>query len=663
MVGTSKPGSRRYERAASTRDGVLFNVAAVVVPAVLLAASGWWSWRSIEREAIERAGRAAAAAAEHARRVLETQDTLLEAALSRVRDMEPAAIAADKSVYDFLVRLERNTFSSSATSLTDVINGSILSSSASFPPPAADLSGRDYVQHFRSAATGTYIGGIVRGAASGRLGFTVSRRDGQSAVAAVTLVPLDNISAFYRTLREYPGDTLTLARSDGAALVIPAVADPVAYVLPQNAVLLRLLRGEVQAPLRAVSAVDGVDRLWTHAKVGDYPVHVIYGRDASTMWQAWLSRITPLAVLATFGSALLLVAGFRAQRALAARELAEMETNWARSRAQHAEALQESEARFRVLFDELPLPAWLIDPASLRILDCNQRAADVLGYTRDQLRTMRVPDFEAALDTAAIADNERAIAREGRLTLETRHRTARGEVLDMLITANSIRLGGSVLTFASGIEITERKRAETHIRLLMQEVNHRAKNMMGVVQAIARNTARAGDPATFMERLSDRIRGLAACQDLLVNGSWSGIDLDSLIRSQLAHFADLIGSRITLEGPPLRISAAAAQAIGMAIHELATNAGKYGSLSTDDGKVAIEWKIAGQELSLQWCERDGPPVRPSQRRGFGHTVIETMAAGAVKGKASLDYAETGVCWNLTAPLDAVSEPEPVENAA
>jgi len=134
---------------------------------------------------------------------------------------------------------------------------------------------------------------------------------------------------------------------------------------------------------------------------------------------------------------------------------------------------------------------------------------------------------------------------------------------------------------------------------------------------LAHQTA-AKNPEDFVERFSERVQALSANQDLLVRNEWNGVEIAALVRAQLAHFADLIGSRIAVQGPKLRLNAASAQAIGLALHELATNAGKYGSLSTDRGRVDICWRTDGDALTMSWTERDGPPVSAPKRRGFGH---------------------------------------------
>jgi two-component sensor histidine kinase len=206
-------------------------------------------------------------------------------------------------------------------------------------------------------------------------------------------------------------------------------------------------------------------------------------------------------------------------------------------------------------------------------------------------------------------------------------------------------------------DITERKEREEKEHLLMREINHRAKNMLSVVASIAHQTA-SRNPDDFVERFSERIQALSASQDLLVRSEWSGVAIADLVRAELAHFVDLIGSRIAVYGPGLRLNPASAQAIGLALHELATNAGKYGALSTGNGRVDICWGTTGDVLIMSWTERDGPPVSAPQQRGFGSTVIEAMAERSVGGEVRLDYAPSGLTWRLTCPAGNALESAP-----
>ena len=200
-------------------------------------------------------------------------------------------------------------------------------------------------------------------------------------------------------------------------------------------------------------------------------------------------------------------------------------------------------------------------------------------------------------------------------------------------------------------DLTERKRQEQHIELLMGEVNHRAKNLLTVVEAIARQTARSADPSTFAVHLSERIRGLAASQDLLVKNQWTHIAMSELVHAQLSPFNDLSGTRVLLDGPPINLSPNAAQGIGMALHELATNATKYGALSNASGQVRITWNLATAEpgFTLQWLEEGGPEVGPPTRKGYGNTVIGRMVEASVGGSVEIAYRKTGFFWKLTAP--------------
>ncbi|HKD27233.1 MAG TPA: HWE histidine kinase domain-containing protein [Xanthobacteraceae bacterium] len=187
-------------------------------------------------------------------------------------------------------------------------------------------------------------------------------------------------------------------------------------------------------------------------------------------------------------------------------------------------------------------------------------------------------------------------------------------------------------------------------------MDHRSKNVLSVVQAIARQTAIAS-PDEFVTRFSERMQTLAASHDLLVKSRWQGIEIADLIRVQLAHFKDLIGTRIKLDGPSLRLSVAAAQTLGMIMHELATNAAKYGALSNNLGHVDIRWHgHQGEEndvFTISWTERGGPTVVAPSHRGFGSNVVKTMAESSLDGHVDLDFAPAGLRWHLVCPSSKV----------
>lgn len=208
------------------------------------------------------------------------------------------------------------------------------------------------------------------------------------------------------------------------------------------------------------------------------------------------------------------------------------------------------------------------------------------------------------------------------------------------------------------LDVTESKRAEEHRELLMKEVNHRAKNLLAVVQSVAAQTAGEGRAEDFVARFSNRLSGLSASQDLLVRSEWRGVDAGDLVRSQLSHFAGLIGTRISVLGPPVWLKPSAAQALGMALHELTTNAAKYGALSVPLGSIKIKWQFveaAGEtQLRMRWSEHGGPPVVPPTRRGFGHNLIVAAVEHALDANVNLNFDPSGLIWQFDAPLEQLT---------
>jgi two-component sensor histidine kinase len=195
-----------------------------------------------------------------------------------------------------------------------------------------------------------------------------------------------------------------------------------------------------------------------------------------------------------------------------------------------------------------------------------------------------------------------------------------------------------------------------HIQLLLGEVNHRSKNMLSVVSAIAQQMT-AENQQEFVRRFSQRIQALAASHDLLARSQWKSIAILDLVRAQLGHFEELRDSRMSLTGPALDLSVSAAQCIGMVVNELATNAVKHGALSDQNGRVEITWQLekdaAAPSFTMSWVERGGPAVVVPAHRGFGSTVIKSMAELSLDGSVELDFSPTGLTWRLACPATRI----------
>lgn len=206
------------------------------------------------------------------------------------------------------------------------------------------------------------------------------------------------------------------------------------------------------------------------------------------------------------------------------------------------------------------------------------------------------------------------------------------------------------------LDITARKQAEERQRLLVNELNHRVKNSLVAVQSIAAQTLRTSlSPELFQEAFESRILALSQTHDLLTRESWESASLRDVFDIELLALGG--DNRVTFDYPSdIRLSPKAVVAMGMAVHELAMNASKYGALSTPEGKVRVEWRVEAAPsptLRLTWTERDGPAVSPPMRRGFGTRLLERGLAGELSGDVGLTYDSLGMICRMGLPMRAL----------
>jgi two-component sensor histidine kinase len=220
----------------------------------------------------------------------------------------------------------------------------------------------------------------------------------------------------------------------------------------------------------------------------------------------------------------------------------------------------------------------------------------------------------------------------------------------------------SVPSLALSAHHATRAKHEQQVETVMLELSHRTKNLLSVIQSMARQIARHTDSfQSFDAAFADRIFALSKAHDLLVAGEWQGAEIGASIRAQLAAFIDSEDRRIVLEGRPLTLTPRAVEQIGLAIHELATNALKYGALSVEQGSVNINWRTQTgasdqPQLILEWTETGSPPVFAPARKGFGHLVITDLVPRSLNGRATLDFHADGVRWSLQVPIPVVATP-------
>ena len=328
--------------------------------------------------------------------------------------------------------------------------------------------------------------------------------------------------------------------------------------------------------------------------------------------------------------------------------------------AKELEARMRAQAHLAALVTSSPSAVVSLSPDGV-IRTWNAAAAGLFGYAENEV--VGLPAAVLSPDKAAAEMRKlHARARAGAVVHgDTVLRAKDGHSIDVSLSVAPMYDEDRRLVGISAIvsDVRERRARERHIEFLMREVSHRSKNLLAVVQAIAGQTARhSPDLDAFQQRFSERISAMARSQDLLVGNNWTGASVTDLVRTQLAPFAEAASSRIEVAGPRLELNPNAVHSLTLALHELATNAAKYGALSVAEGRLAITWEVSGPETAdgrfrMSWREHNGPRVAPPSRKGFGHVVISEMMAASLHGEVKLDYACDGLSWSIDAPRSSV----------
>lgn len=297
-----------------------------------------------------------------------------------------------------------------------------------------------------------------------------------------------------------------------------------------------------------------------------------------------------------------------------------------------------------------------------QFIDVNAFFCDMMGMSRQELAKLSfqavtyAPDLDENLDAlAALNSGELRGYR-----IEKRYVRATGEIIwvDVTVSAHRDQNGCPIKLISVISDISEKKLAEERQEFLLGELNHRTKNLISVVQAIVNQTAgTASSVPELKESLSHRLASMAASQDALLAKDGRQATVRDLVKAQLAIVLAPDDKRINAGGPDLLLEPDATRVISMALHELITNACKYGALSRPTGEVHITWAVASDdadEFTMSWLERRGPTVVQPTRVGFGRRVIERMVTGSTNGTVTLTFDPEGVEWRLRAPLSNIT---------
>lgn len=338
--------------------------------------------------------------------------------------------------------------------------------------------------------------------------------------------------------------------------------------------------------------------------------------------------------------------------------------------AAQTEKLRQSEERRSIALSAGDMGSWEVDVASGRIEwdDGPYRifAVDPATFepTVERVEAMMHPDDREKYSLGAI------LAEGGsRFQVEFRIVRPNGEVRWCYGAGIISRDGQGRPVRMNGVtvDITDRKRAEERQVLLAREVDHRAKNTLAVVLSVLRLT-RAPTTEAFITAVEGRVHALAATHNLLSSTRWEGADLRKIVEEEMAPYHATHRLRVVTDGPAVVLLPATAQAVALALHELATNAAKYGALSTDSGKLQVRWRTGDDALVLDWIETGGPPTVKPARLGFGLTIVRSSIEAQFRGGVSYDWRSEGLSCRLSIPAAQIAPmppaaPPPVEPPA
>jgi PAS domain S-box-containing protein len=328
---------------------------------------------------------------------------------------------------------------------------------------------------------------------------------------------------------------------------------------------------------------------------------------------------------------------------------------------------RERDRRFRGLLEALPVAVYTTDPAG-RITYFNEAAAEFWGQ-RPQLGTsewcgswklywpdgapLAHPDCPMAL---ALKENRPIRGMEAVAERPDGTRVPFIPYPTPLYDQNG-RLVGAVNML---LDITERKRAEAEQAMLVREVHHRVRNTLAIAQAIVGSTAKSSDTIDgFKDALIGRISALARTHLLMSDSGRTELDFETMVKNELDPFSDSSGMRVAISGPSVEVSSRTAVPLGMALHELTTNAAKYGALSMLGGKVEVTWRVITEatkrHLEFDWIESGGPAVTPPARKGFGAQLLDVVLPRQISATTSIGYHADGVRVHIRLPLPDAKE--------
>ena len=321
------------------------------------------------------------------------------------------------------------------------------------------------------------------------------------------------------------------------------------------------------------------------------------------------------------------------------------------------DALSERDQRIAATFENADVGIAEVD-SNGKFVRVNEALCTITGFSRAELMTHRLFDHTHPEDAARdrLNYNQQVTGGYDRYSIEKRFVRKNGHMIWMSVMSSTVRDASGNFLYGVRVvqDVTERKQAEARSKALLDELNHRVKNTLATVQTLAAHTLRdAGVEESVRQTFEGRLTALARTHDQLTHERWESADLDVIIREIFEPFRTS-SSNLRIEGCPIRLQPQAAVTIGLVLHELATNAAKYGSMSTPGGALDITWRVDGHRLlRIEWRETGGPEVKSPTRRGFGSRLLDWGITHELKGDVAQRFEPAGFSCRMDIPLGSI----------
>lgn len=658
-----KPQSRRFIAAYVLICFVL------TLPAGMLGLSLMAAWRTSWAQAEDRLRHSVDGAAEYATRILDGHMMAVDNISEAARGVTEAEITANEPHWHRQLRYQIGRLGLAFEAKLLAADGTVMAAASMSPPPALSMATREHFTALERIPEGTpWVSRAYERADDGRRFFAISRArhllDGGAVVVAI------DQAAFGMGLARasmHLGEIIAIIRQDGEILTrYPAQAGLPMRLPPDGRLRQEMAAGHAQGSFQGILPATGEPMLLAYQKLSEHPmIYAVAVTPRAKIVNDWWQKVWHVLGFGVLAMVALTALAWRVARQQASLLGAktELEVRVAERSAQLADEGQ----RLALALDAGDLGTWEMDLVRGTIWR-SARMRQILGVPEDAVVTYypgQYPEIHPDDMPLLVARHQDVLSGDTNdLQVELRFRLPSGgwgwlESFGRVVRHDPVTGAAQILTGVTR-DITGRKEAEARRDVMIRELDHRAKNILAVIQSILRLSAKE-DPERYAGRVEGRIAALSHAQALLSAEAWSGADLVAILRGELR--AVIINepaeatNRFSLEGPLLRLAVEAVQPFTLAIHELASNARDHGAFSVPGGRLAISWRLDQEAglMRLRWQEAGGPPPKAPAGWAVGGKMIRASIQSQLQGNFIPEWGEGGFAATITLPINHLAD--------